>query len=113
MTPNVRDILIETRKRIHAATAETVTLPNTNVLGVIDNLIAADAARSTGQPASEIVINLNADADECEHVEEIRELRKRLSELEAWRRKDDELIAGLQRQIELERRNDDQEPSSS
>jgi hypothetical protein len=47
VTPQVRDILIDARKAIHGAIANHARLGDTNALFTIDNLLTADALRSS------------------------------------------------------------------
>jgi len=97
MTPNVRDILIEARKRVHAEIADRACVGDTHTLYVLDQLIAADAARSLGEASrEEIVAALSDDTPNPHDDHERRELEAKLAELERQREADDKIIKGLQ-----------------
>lgn len=96
MTPNVRDILIDARKQVHHEIADRACVSDSNALYILDQLIAADAARDLATPAGEVVCALSDDTPNPYDDAERRELEAKLAELERQREADDKIIKGLQ-----------------
>lgn len=104
MTPIVRDILIEARKRIHAEIADRACVSDTQAMFILDQLLTADAQRDLASASrEEVVCGLSDDTPNPHEEAERRELEKKLADLERQREQDDKLIKGLQEELKRRR----------
>lgn len=109
MTPTVRDILIDARKRVHAAIADSSNIGDTNALLNIDSMLTADALRANtpGMHQSNLTCHLaEQDSRPTEKIErepdlatQLRALKTELEREKRLREADGEIIRGLQKKL--------------